>query len=142
MPYPPTRPEKLMENLLRYQREARANEGFKNMPPPRDYKQPRFFRKYPIEVQDKCWEHYNSLCIKHKAKLQGNNRYKRILVATATRLALDELGITQISRKGFHRLRIINSIKVRLNLRDKNPNNRRIKGYAPQDSSLQESKLP
>lgn len=129
-----------MAHLLRYQKEARANEGFRNMPP-RDNSKPMYFRKYPPEVQAKCWEHYNSLCIKHKAKLQGNNWYKRILVATATRLALDELGITQISRKGFLRLRVINNIKVKLGFRDKNHANlrvykRKVKVDASQDSSL------
>lgn len=132
-------PAKLIANLQRYRREAKANSNFGNIKSIRK----GYFKAYSPEVQAKCWEIYNSLCIKHKAKLEAYPWYKRIMVATATRMALDALGITQTSRKGFHRLRIINHTKVMLRVRDKNPNNlsvykRKVKvpkepevGYAP-----------
>ena len=80
------------------------------------------FRKYPPEVQEVCWQHYNSLCVKHKAKLDANPWFKCILVATATRVALEKLGLKN-PRIGLNRMRIINQLKVALGIRDVNIDN-------------------
>ena len=95
-------------------------------------KSPRgaLFHKYPPDVRALAWEYLNLLSIKYKAKLETSHPgYYAILVATATRLALDKLGYTQISRKGFHRIRIINRLKVAIGVMDKNPDPRYIPGY-------------
>jgi len=119
----------LIAQLQRYRKEANANRNFGNAKDEGSGKP--YFRNYPPEVQKVCWEHFSLLCSKHKAKLEANSSYVSVLVATATRLALDELGLRQVSRKGFHRLRIINRTKVALGIRDKNPNRRRPKNAAP-----------
>ncbi len=126
----------LIAQLQRYRKHAEGNRNFVGV---RRYKRKAYFATYPPEVQTVCWEFYNSLYIKHGHKLEGDPSYVRILVATATRLALDKLGITQISRKGFHRLREINRVKVGLGIRVKYPGRRyRAKAAA----SLQERDMP
>jgi hypothetical protein len=113
--------ESLIANLQRYRKEADANRNFSGGKPGNTLLP--LFGKYPPEVQQVCREYLNSLCVKHKDRLEANyGRYYGVLVATATRLALDKLGLRQISRKGFHRFRTINRIKVALGLRDKNLN--------------------
>lgn len=103
--------------LQRFKREAEANKNFGNKPKG-TVGTP--FLKYPPEVRKLAWEHLSSLCIKHKDKLKAQyGTYYGALVATATRLALDELGITQISRKGFNRRANIARLKVRIGIRDK-----------------------
>jgi hypothetical protein len=117
--------ESLIANLQRYRKEADANRNFSGGKPGRTSLP--LFAKYPPEVQQVCREYLNSLCVKHKDRLEANyGRYYGVLVATATRMALDKLGLRQISRKGFHRLRVINSTKVALGLRDKYPGKRYI----------------
>ena len=91
---------------------------------------PPLFAKYPDAVKRRAWEHLSYLCTKHKARLEANyGRYFGILVATATRLALDDINGTSSSRKGFHRIRAMNHIRVRLGIMDKREdqvaNNRR-----------------
>src|SRR5438445_4310377 len=107
---------KFNNTLQRFKREADANRNFGDRvstPGPR-------FHKYPPEVRKLAWEHLSYLCIKHKNKLKANyGTYYGVLVATATRLALDELGITKISKKGVARRREIARLKVRIGIRDK-----------------------
>ena len=59
-----------------------------------DHKPVAYFRNHPPEVQDAAWRHLSSLMAKHKERLEADYRhYMMILVATATRLALSELGL-------------------------------------------------
>lgn len=108
---------KMNTTLQRYKREADANRNFGGRPSGRAGTP---FLKYPPEVRKLAWEHLSSLCIKHQEKLKANyGIYYGVLVATATRLALDELGITQISRKAWIRRREIARLQVRIGIRDK-----------------------
>lgn len=101
---------KLNTTLQRYKKEADANRFFGGKPGEAGAP----FRNHPPEVQKLAWEHLSYLCVKHKDKLKANYQwYYRVLVATATRLALDELGITQISRKGACRSMTMHAIRVR-----------------------------
>lgn len=103
--------------LQRFKREAEANKNFGDR---KGSVGKPLFHKYPPEVRKLAWEHLSSLCIKHKDKLKAKyGTYYGALVATATRLALDELGITQISRKGFNRRVGIARLEVRVGIRDK-----------------------
>lgn len=103
--------------LQRFKREAEANKNFGDRKG--SVGKPLFY-KYPPEVRKLAWEHLSSLCIKHKDKLKARyGTYYGVLVATATRLALDELGITQISKKGTVRRRNIERLKVRIGIKDK-----------------------
>lgn len=135
--------ESLIARLQTYRKQAEANHNFVNLRDNGERGKP-YFRKYPPEVQVICWEFYNSLYLKHGHKLLADSSYQRILVAVATRLALDKLGITQISRKGFHRMREINRVKVGLGIRDKSPdqvaNNRRKRAAAI--AKMQERDVP
>ena len=127
--------ESLIANLQRYRKEADANRNFKGGKMSGNPGRP--FRAYPPSVQAVMWETLNSLCLKHKAKLEANyQRTYGMLVATATRIALDKLGLRQISRKGFHRFRTINRIKVALGLRDKHPGKRYIPKRKVKDATL------
>lgn len=107
-----------------------------------------YFMAYPPEVRKLAWEHLSLLCVKHKAKLEARPSFKGPLVATATRLALDELGLREISRKGFYRLRAMRKLKVDLGIQDKNPdggemNNRRKRAKAlAKMQKLNVSQLP
>src|SRR6267154_4720763 len=92
----------LIARLQRFRKHAEGNRNFTGV---KRYKGQPYFSAYPPEVQTVCWEFYNSLYLKHGHKLQADPSYVRVLVATATRLALDKLGITQISKSGFHRTR-------------------------------------
>ena len=104
--------ESLINCLQAYRQHARDN-TLRNIPG-------RTKRKvYPPEVMDKRNEILSSLCIKHKAKIEANKFYYGVLVATATRMALEQLGLSDATRKGFHTIRIMNRIRVNLGIRDK-----------------------
>ena len=123
---------KLVATLQRYRKEAAANRNFSGGKRGNTFLP--LFAKYPPEVQKVCREYLNSLCLKHKDRLEANyGRYYGVLVATATRMALDKLGLRQISKKGFQRGRDINRIKVFLGIQDKNPDKRYTPGkvYKP-----------
>lgn len=128
---------KRIATLQRYRREA-AHNTLENIPG-RHGRNGRNKNIYPPEVVAKRLEFLSSLCIKHKAKLEANrHRIYGILVATATRMALDYLGLRNSSRKGFYKLRAMNKLKVDLGLQAKNPS-RRYHAKAP--ASLQERNL-
>lgn len=113
--------QKKIALLQSYRQHAEGNRNFVGI---REHKGKAYFSTYPPEVQKVCWEFYNSLYLKHGYKLEADPGYARILVATATRLALDHLGLRTISRSGFHRLRAINKLKVDLGIQDEHPVNR------------------
>src|SRR5256885_3412340 len=115
----------LITKLQAYRQEARANRNFNGRTG--EHGKP-YFRNYPPEVRDAAWKHFSILCTRHKAKLEANGSLIGMIVATATRLALDELGLRQISRSGFHRLRAINFLKVSLGIQDKHKGKRYIPG--------------
>lgn len=125
--------------LQSYRQQAAKNRNFANSPtgPKKGY-----FASYPPEVQRKCWEMLSALRIKHGDKVQGSRI--GMYVATATRMALDALGITKTSRNGFHRIRLINKQQVALGIRIPNPelaaHNRR-KSRAKATARMQERDL-
>ena|SRR5947207_4906327 len=122
----------LIAKLQAYRQEARANRNFNGRTS--EHGKP-YFRNYPPEVRYVAWKHFSILCTRHKAKLEANRSLTGMMVATATRLALDELGLRQISRKGFHRLRAINYLKVRIGIQDKHIGNRYIPKKRKKDAT-------
>ena len=139
-PIPITTILKFNTTLQRYKKVAEGNVNFSNGK--RNPKGTPLFGAYPPEVRKLAWEHLSYLCIKHKARLQADRKFFGPLVATATRLALDELGITQISRKGFHRMRTINYLKYRIGIRDKHPVNRLAESEKRRRSGSPATNLP
>jgi len=132
---------KRVARLQLYRQSAEGNRNFKGRvgEPGRLY-----FRHYPPEVQRVCWEHFSSLCVKHKARLEVDGSFTGTLVATATRLALDQLGLRDISRQGFNRLRAIRRLKVDLGITDINEDRRRKRRAAstPNMQKCNVSQLP
>src|ERR1700675_958885 len=99
----------LIARLQAYRQHARNN-TLENIPT-RDYKKRKV---YPPIVLAKRNEILANLLIKHREKIKakpmvnGKGGLYGILCATATRMALDQLGINNSGRKGFHRMRAMN----------------------------------
>jgi hypothetical protein len=109
---------RLQRSLHRMRERAKGNYKFANRQSiHRSFEESHnvvYFRKYPPDVQECAWKHLNILCERHKDKLNGRPKYKGIMVATATRLALDELGYRRISLRGCAVANSMWSIRARL----------------------------